>query len=60
MFYFYCAKRDPDDNDIVPDSLIVKLKSRYHTVKDNKDVMAYELTELKETGDDFCAAYPSP
>ncbi|HBZ5600969.1 TPA: hypothetical protein MKV14_003831, partial [Morganella morganii] len=54
------AKRDPDDNDVVPDSLIVKLKSRYHTVKDNKDVMAYELTELKETGDDFCAAYPSP
>ncbi|HAS8353478.1 TPA: hypothetical protein I7721_20545 [Vibrio vulnificus] len=60
MFYFYCAKRDPDDNDVVPDSLIVKLKSRYHAVKDNKDVMAYELTELKETSDDFYAAYPSP
>ncbi len=60
MFYFYCAKSDPDDNDVVPDSLIVKLKSRYHAVKDNKDVMDYELTELKETGDDFYAAYPSP
>ncbi|EOZ5675771.1 hypothetical protein ACQSMR_002562 [Morganella morganii] len=60
MFYFECAKYDPADNYHVPDSLIIKLKSRYHVVKDDNNTAAYELAGLKETYDDFSVAYPLP
>lgn len=58
MFYFYCAKNDPQDNQDIPNELILKLKHRYWIVKNDKSLMESELRELSKTYHDFSREYP--
>ncbi|MDT3665142.1 hypothetical protein ROK90_03815 [Cronobacter dublinensis] len=70
MFYFFCAKNDPCDHDVIPAPLITGLKSRYQKIMEEnpasryKSLSAYELltdgelSALTEEYNAFCKAYP--
>lgn len=53
MFYFYCAKNDPNPHDI-PEDLPKKLKKRYEELKDDEEA---EFFNLEQEYDNFARAY---
>lgn len=70
MFYFFCAKNDPCDHDVVPAQLIAGMKNRYKKIIEENPISRYrslsaheiltdnELSELTEEYHAFCKAYP--
>lgn len=53
LFYFYCAKNDPEAH-AVPKGLLKKLQARYKEIKNEPDV---EFYNLNEEYDNFAKVY---